>query len=157
MIKKSAGIICYREVSGVLEVLLAHPGGPYWARKDKGSWSIPKGEFEESEEPRMAALREFTEETGITLPKELISHMFELDPVLQPSGKMVYAWAVLYSIDPTKLKSNTFSMEWPPKSGNYKDFPEVDRFMYFPRESAKEMVLKGQVSFILQLESHLGY
>ncbi len=151
MSKKSAGLLLFREAAGDLEVMLVHPGGPFWAKKDEGAWSIPKGEFEDDEDPLAAAKREFAEETGGAPAGEMIP----LDPLRQPSGKLVYAWAVRYEFDPAELKSNTFSMEWPPKSGRYQDFPEIDRAAWFNRETARRKILKGQAPFLDQLHRKL--
>jgi predicted NUDIX family NTP pyrophosphohydrolase len=147
MSKKSAGLLIFRETVAGVEVLLVHPGGPFWARKDDGSWSIPKGEFADDEEPLAAAKREFEEEMG-TPP---VGDFIPLDPVRQPSGKLVLAWAVRSDFDPSSLRSNTFSMEWPPKSGRQQEFPEVDRAAWFEVESARPKILKGQVPFLDQL------
>ena len=145
---KSSGLLLFREVSGVLEVLLVHPGGPFWAKKDEGAWSIPKGEFGEGEDPLTAAKREFEEETGIAPSGDYIP----LTPVRQPGGKIVYAWATRGEFDTVSLKSNTFSMEWPPKSGGKQDFPEIDRAEWLTIEDAKHKILKGQVPFLIQLQ-----
>jgi predicted NUDIX family NTP pyrophosphohydrolase len=152
MLKKSAGILFFREVSGRLEVLLVHPGGPFWAKKDDGSWSIPKGEFDEGEDPLTAARREVAEETGLTADGELIP----LGQLRQPSGKIVYAWAMKGDFDPARLKSNTFSMEWPPKSGRQQEFPEIDRAAWFTVESARRKILKGQAGFLDRLQEKLA-
>jgi len=151
MANKSAGLLPFRDASGGLEVLLVHPGGPFWARKDDGAWSIPKGEFEEDEEPLVAAKREFEEETGWTADGDLIP----LEPVRQPGGKTVHAWAIRGDFDPASLKSNTFSMEWPPKSGRQREFPEIDRAAWLPLESAERKILKGQAGFLTQLQKKL--
>jgi predicted NUDIX family NTP pyrophosphohydrolase len=143
---KSAGLLLFRETAG-LEVLLVHPGGPFWAKKDDGAWSIPKGEFAEGEEPLHAAKREFEEETGIPAVGDFIA----LEPLKQPSGKLVFAWAVRADFDPSRLKSNTFSLEWPPKSGRQQEFPEVDRAEWFNVEAARRKILKGQAPFLDQL------
>ena len=148
MPKKSAGLLLFREISGHLEVLLVHPGGPFWATKDEGAWSIPKGEIENDEDPLVAAKREFAEETGLKLPD---IQVIPLEPLRQPSGKIVYAWAVKHDFDPTGFKSNTFSMEWPPKSGRYRDFPEIDRAEWFSINEARHKILKGQAPFLDQL------
>jgi predicted NUDIX family NTP pyrophosphohydrolase len=148
MPKKSAGLLLYREISDHLEVLLVHPGGPFWAQKDEGAWSIPKGQLEDDEEPLATAKREFAEETGLKLPD---IDMIPLEPLRQPSGKLVYAWAVKHDFEPTGLKSNTFSLEWPPKSGQYQEFPEIDRAEWFSIEKAQYKILKGQASFLDQL------
>lgn len=152
MSKKSAGILFFREASGHLEVFLVHPGGPLWAKKDEGSWSIPKGEFEEGEDPLTAARREVAEETGFTAAGELIP----LAQLRQPGGKIVYAWAMKRDFDPERLKSNTFSMEWPPKSGRQQEFPEIDRAAWFTLESARRKILKGQAGFLDQLQEKLA-
>lgn len=138
----------FRETLSHLEVLLVHPGGPFWAKKDEGSWSIPKGEFEENEDPLTAAMREFEEETGFAVAGSLIP----LEPLRQPSGKVVYAWAMKEDLDPVRLKSNTFSMEWPPKSGRQQGFPEIDRAEWFTIELAIQKILKGQAGFLAQLQ-----
>ena len=152
MPKKSAGLLLFRETSGGLEVLLVHPGGPFWAKKDNGAWSIPKGEFEDDEDPLTAARREFEEETGFTAAGDVIP----LEPLRQPSGKVICAWAMRRDLDPASVKSNTFSMEWPPKSGRQQEFPEIDRAAWFTMETARYKLLKGQVGFLDQLESKLG-
>jgi len=148
--RKSAGLLLFRtspEGSGRIEVLLAHPGGPYWARKDDGAWSIPKGELSNDEEPLAAARREFEEEMGHAADGAFLP----LEPLKQPSGKLVLAWAVCCDFDPSTLESNTFSMEWPPKSGRQEQFPEVDRAAWFPIDAAKRKILKGQAPFLDQL------
>ncbi len=147
MPKKSAGLLLYRQGSEGLEVLLAHPGGPFWARKDDGAWSIPKGEMEDAEDPLAAAVREFEEETGTRPDGEFIA----LSPLKQTGGKLVYAWAVRGDFDPAKLRSNLFSLEWPPRSGKYREFPEVDRVEWFGLEDARRKILKGQAGFLEQL------
>ena len=120
MAKKTAGLLLYRETSGDLEVLLVHPGGPFWAKKDDGAWSIPKGLVEQGEDPFAAAKREFTEETGGVVPG---SEPLRLEPLMQSGGKLVHAYALRGDFDPSTLKSNTFLMEWPPKSGRQQEFP----------------------------------
>jgi predicted NUDIX family NTP pyrophosphohydrolase len=152
MPKKSAGLLFFRDVSGRLEVLLGHPGGPLWAGKDEGVWSIPKGEFADDEEPLAAAKREFEEETGMVPNGDFIP----LEPLRQPSGKVVYAWAIKGDFDPALLKSNTFSLEWPPKSGRQEEFPEVDRAAWLSIEAALRKILKGQAPFLLELHRQLG-
>jgi predicted NUDIX family NTP pyrophosphohydrolase len=148
MPKKSAGLLLFRDTrEGRLEVLLVHPGGPYWARKDDGAWSIPKGEFSDDEEPLAAATREFEEEMG----RPVVGDFLPLQPVKQPSGKLVFAWAVYSDFDPSTLGSNTFSMEWPPKSGQQQEFPEIDRAAWFEIDAAKRKILKGQQPFLDQL------
>src|ERR1700733_3844860 len=121
MPKKSAGLLLYRKVRSSMEVFLVHPGGPFWAKKDDGAWSIPKGEFEEGEEPLDAAKREFREETGVVAKGEFRP----LEPVRQSSGKIVYAWAVQFDLNSASVKSNVFSMEWPRGSGGLQEFPEI--------------------------------
>lgn len=153
MAKMSAGLIMYRFRDTRLEVLLVHPGGPFWSKKDKGAWSIPKGEYTENEEPFGVAKREFKEETGYAAEGRFI----ELASVKQPGGKVVAAWAFEGDCDAGKIKSNTFSMEWPPRSGKQAEFPEVDRAEWFPIKAAKKKLLKGQVDFIEQLCEALGY
>jgi len=149
--RKSAGLLLFRHRGDVTEVFLVHPGGPFWAKKDDGAWSIPKGEFAEGEEPLDAAKREFREETGSKVEGE-----FEvLDPVRQPSGKLVYAWAVRGDIDPAAVHSNTFSMELPKGSGKMREFPEIDRAGWFSLMAARRKLLKGQVPFLDQLEKML--
>jgi predicted NUDIX family NTP pyrophosphohydrolase len=144
---KSAGLLLFRETPEGVEVLLVHPGGPYWARKDDGAWSIPKGEFSDDEEPLAAARREFEEETGQGVDGDFLP----LESLRQPSGKLVLAWAVAGDFDPSVLRSNTFSMEWPPKSGRLQQFPEVDRAAWFGIDAAKQKILKGQAPFLEQL------
>ena len=147
MAKRSAGILLYRLRDGELQVFLAHPGGPFWARKDDGAWTIPKGEIGEGEEPLQAAQREFLEETGFPIGSEFRP----LEPLKQSGGKSVHAWAVEADCDPSLLRSNLFSLEWPPKSGQTREFPEVDRAAWFTIPQAREKILKGQIGFIDQL------
>lgn len=147
MSKKSAGLLLYRKTAKGLEVLLVHPGGPLWAKRDDAAWSIPKGEFVDEEDPLVAAKREFEEETGGQPDGAFVS----LKPLKQPGGKLVFAWAVRADFDPSKLKSNTFSMEWPPRSGRQQEFPEVDRAAWFGIEDARHKILKGQAPFLDQL------
>jgi predicted NUDIX family NTP pyrophosphohydrolase len=149
--KKSAGLLPFRETATGLEVLLVHPGGPFWAKKDDGSWSIPKGEFADGEEPLAAAKREFEEELGV----QPVGDFIPLTPIRQPSGKLVFVWAVRSDFDPSTLKSNTFSMEWPPKSGRQREFPEVDQAAWFDVEAARRKILKGQEPFLDQLIARL--
>ena len=150
--KTSAGILLYRALDDGLEVFLVHPGGPYWEKKDEGSWSVPKGEFEAGEDPLEAAKREFREETGSDITGEFI----ELIPLKQPSGKIVYVWAVEGNIDATSMKSNMFTMEWPPRSGKEQAFPEVDKGGWFTILQAREKLLVGQRGFLEQLQKYLG-
>ncbi len=137
---------------GELEVFLVHPGGPFWAKKDAGAWSIPKGEIGAGEEPLQAAQREFLEETGFPIGGEFRP----LELLKQSGGKSVHAWAVEADCDPSELRSNLFSLEWPPKSGQTREFPEVDRAAWFTIPQAREKILKGQIGFIDQLVSLVG-
>ncbi len=146
--KNSAGILLHRLRGSRIEVFLVHPGGPFWAKKDAGAWSIPKGEFEAGQDPLEAAKREFKEETGFAVEGNFI----ELTPVKQPGGKVVYAWAVMGDCEAESIKSNTFSLEWPPRSGKRKEFPEVDRAGWFTPEVAREKILKGQLNFLEELK-----
>ncbi len=145
--KQSAGLLVYRERAQGLEVLLVHPGGPYWSTKDAGAWSIPKGEFGDDEDPYLAALREFQEETGWQTGELGI----ELEPVKQKGGKKIFAWAVRGDFDPATLRSNSFRMEWPPRSGREQEFPEVDRAEWFPIEVARSKILEGQLPLLVEL------
>jgi predicted NUDIX family NTP pyrophosphohydrolase len=144
MAKKSAGLIMWRRRGPLLEVLLVHPGGPFWKGKDLGAWSIPKGEYLPEEDPLWAATREFEEETGF----KPSGRFLKLTPVTQPSGKIICAWAFEGDGDPTTIKSNTFSTEWPPRSGRQQKFPEVDRAAWFELEEAKQKIQKGQVALL---------
>ena len=146
--KNSAGILLHRLRGSGIEVFLVHPGGPFWATKDAGAWSIPKGEFEAGKDPLEAAKREFKEETGFAVEGNFI----ELTPVKQPGGKVVYAWAVMGDCEAESIKSNTFSLEWPPRSGKRKEFPEVDRAGWFTPEVAREKISKGQLNFLEELK-----
>ena len=150
MKKTSAGILLYRRRNDALEVFLVHPGGPFWAKKDLGAWSLPKGEIEEGEEPLAAAKREFAEETGFEVEGEFRA----LAPLRQKSGKTVMAWAVEGDCDPAQLRSSMFEMEWPPRSGKRAEFPEVDRGAWFSLEEARERILAGQAPFLDELQLH---
>jgi predicted NUDIX family NTP pyrophosphohydrolase len=151
--KHSAGLVVYRCRHGALEVLLVHPGGPFWANKDLGAWSIPKGEFDPAvEDPLSVAKREFEEETGYTASGEFVP----LGEIRQPSGKVIHAWTVEGDFDASGVCSNTFSMEWPPRSGKFQEFPEVDRAEWFPIDEAKRRILRGQTGFLDQLGIRLG-
>ena len=150
--KTSAGILLYRIRSGELQVFIVHPGGPFWAGKDAGAWSIPKGEIDRGSDLLETAKREFHEETGKPASGEFLA----LTPLEQPSGKVVYAWAVEGDIDPSTLKSNTFTMEWPPRSGKQQEFPEVDRGGWFTVAEATEKLLPGQRGFLSELQEKLG-
>lgn len=152
MSKTSAGIVFYRFEKNKLQVLLLHPGGPFWQKKDIGAWSIPKGELEPGEELLKAAIRETEEETGIKAGGDFI----ELMPVKQKSGKIVYAWALPYDLDPSAIRSNTFEIEWPPKTGKKKSFPEIDKAAWWEVEEAKNKIIPGQVAFITELENRLA-
>lgn len=148
----SAGLLLYKRVGDGLQVLLVHPGGPYWARKDAGAWSIPKGEYTDGEEPRAAALREFEEETGQAPPE---GELLDLGTVRQRGGKEVVAWAVEGDLDVTTLVSNTFELEWPPRSGRTQAFPEVDRAEWFDVEVARTKLHRGQVPLLDRLAEQL--
>ncbi len=154
MPKLSAGLLVYRRGAPGPEVLLVHPGGPYWARKDEGAWSIPKGEYEPDEDPLEVALREFEEEIGKTPPDP--ADAVSLAELRQPSGKIVSAWAMEGDLDVEDVRSNTFEMEWPPRSGRMQEFPEVDRAGWFGVEEARRKILRGQVGFIDRLEEVLA-
>lgn len=148
----SAGILLYRRASGGIEVLLGHPGGPFWARKDDGAWSIPKGEYESDDDPLAAAAREFAEELGSPLPD---GPRIELGTVRLPSGKRLTAYAVEGDLDPARAVSNTFEMQWPPRSGRMQSFPEVDRVAWFDLATARKKILPGQLPFIEELVERL--
>ncbi len=153
MPKQSAGILLYRTTHGPLEVFLVHPGGPFFSRKDQGVWSIPKGEYDDQEDPWQAAKREFHEETGASLPdKEPIA----LTPQRQKSGKIVHAWAVEHDLEAGAIQSNTFEMEWPPNSGRRQSFPEVDRAGWFTLELARQKINPGQSAFVNELAAKLS-
>lgn len=147
MAKKSAGLVMYRISSGALEVLLVHPGGPYWAKKDLGAWSVPKGEYTEEEDPFEAALREFEEELGFKPAGDFIP----LTPIKQKSGKSVTAWAFEGDWDSGNVTSNTFTIEWPPRSGKMQEFPEVDRAEWFRLREARRRILSAQAKFLDEL------
>jgi predicted NUDIX family NTP pyrophosphohydrolase len=149
----SAGVLVYRPGrAGAPDVLLAHPGGPFWAKKDAGAWTIPKGLVDPGEALLAAATREFTEETGFVAQGPLTP----LAPVKQKSGKVVHAFACAGDFDPDKLVSNTFEVEWPPKSGNRRRFPEIDRIAWFPLDAAREKILGYQLPLVDQLEALLA-
>ena len=153
MSKKSAGLLLYRIKNNLMEILLVHPGGPFWQKKDIGSWSIPKGEVEEGEELLKAAFRETEEETGLKLEE---NQPFPLNPVKQKSGKIIYAFALQADVKIGNIKSNLFEMEWPPRSGKKQSFPEVDKAEWFPIEEAKKKIVPGQIAIIEQLEQIPG-
>ncbi len=143
MAKQSAGLLMYRKKEGAVEVFLVHPGGPFWKNKDEGAWSIPKGEFK-NEEPLKAAKREFKEETGFEAGGDFI----KLSPIIQSGGKKVFAWAFEGDCDPEKIQSNTFTMEWPPKSGKEKRFPEIDCAAWYKEHESKRKILKSQLPLL---------
>jgi len=147
MSKKSAGILLYRIKNKFLEVLLVHPGGPFWLKKDEGAWTIPKGELNDNEEPFDAAIREMKEETAIILKGDFI----ELTPVKQKGGKLVYAWGKEQDVDLSDIKSNEFEIEWPPKSGKTRSFPEIDKADWFDIKTAKGKINAGQLPLIEEL------
>lgn len=147
MAKPSAGLVLYRRQAGALQVLLVHPGGPFWAGKDDGVWSIPKGELQGDEDPLQAARREVEEEIGAAPAGEFIP----LAPVRQSGGKVVYGWAVAADVDPAAIKSNTFRMKWPPRSGREQEFPEIDRAAWFDLDVAARKILKGQLPLLEEL------
>lgn len=152
MVKISAGILTYRKVGDKIQVLLAHPGGPFWKNKDDGTWTVPKGEVAQGEEMIKTARREFNEETGFIAPDNLI----ELGNITQKSGKIVYAWAAQGDFDTVKFKSNTFEMEWPPKSGKKITVPEVAQVEYFDADTAKIKINPAQAELIERLEKKLN-
>ena len=141
----------FRRRNSELQVFLVHPGGPFWKNKDAGAWSIPKGECQEGEDPLQAAKREFEEETGFKVDGEFVA----LGEIKQAGGKVVTAWALEGDCAPAEVRSNTFSMEWPPKSGHKKEFPEIDRAEWFSVEEARERMLKGQLPFLDRLVERL--
>jgi predicted NUDIX family NTP pyrophosphohydrolase len=147
--KESAGILLYRLTAKWPEVFLAHPGGPFWKNRDLGIWTIPKGEFTSPEEPLAAAIREFREETGFTP----VPPFLPLTAIRQKSGKRVYAWAAAGDLVPALIRSNTFSMEWPPRSGRKLTFPEVDKGNWFPMDMAREKIIAAQIPFLDELET----
>jgi predicted NUDIX family NTP pyrophosphohydrolase len=147
--KRSAGLLLYRKRAGHLEVFLVHPGGPFWAKRDAGAWTIPKGEIGADEDPLAAARRETTEETGFTPEGDFV----ELPPVRQKAGKLVHAWAIEADCDPLELRSNAFSMEWPPRSGRMAEFPEIDRGAWFGLDEARAKLLEAQHPLLDALQS----
>jgi predicted NUDIX family NTP pyrophosphohydrolase len=147
----SGGILLFRQLADRLQVMLVHPGGPYWENKDEGVWSIPKGLFEENEGPLEAARREFAEETGFDAEGEFI----ELGELVQPSKKIVHAWALEGDLDTTRIRSNTFTLEWPPNTGRLEDYPEIDKGQWFDIAEARTKITKGQLGFINRLIERL--
>jgi predicted NUDIX family NTP pyrophosphohydrolase len=152
MDKKSAGLLLYRHRGGTVEVFLVHPGGPIWAKRDVGSWSIPKGQFDADEDPLAAAKREFEEETGFKVEGKFK----ELTPVRQRNNKLVYAWAIEGDCDAALARSNTFPLEWPPRSGITREFPEIDRAAWYPIKEAREKIFDGQIGLLDELEKVLS-
>jgi predicted NUDIX family NTP pyrophosphohydrolase len=146
--RRSAGILLYREGAEGLEVLLVHPGGPFWAKKDLGAWSIPKGEYEDGEDPLACALREFEEETGTRLEA---SEPVELGTIVQRGGKQVTAWALAGDLDVESIRSNTFTMQWPPRSGREAEFPEIDRAEWFGLDEARAKIIPAQAELMDRL------
>jgi predicted NUDIX family NTP pyrophosphohydrolase len=153
MPRLSAGILLFRKGKPGTEVLLVHPGGPFWEKKDLGAWSLPKGEYDRSEDPLSAAVREFEEETSFRLPP---GDLIPLGELRQPSGKIIAAWALKGDLDATLVKSNVFEMEWPRKSGAMREYPEVDRAEWFTLVGARQKLLKGQVGFLIRLAEALS-
>jgi predicted NUDIX family NTP pyrophosphohydrolase len=153
--KRSAGILLFRRTGDETEFLLVHPGGPFWKRRDEGAWSIPKGQIEDAEEPRACAIRELKEELG-PAPELDPERLIELGSVRQRAGKVVEAWAAEAEFHPAALDSNTFAMEWPPRSGSEREFPEVDRAEWFGLEAAREKILPAQAEFLDRLLERLG-
>jgi len=150
--KTSAGLLLFRRRGASFEVLLVHPGGPFWKDKDWAAWSIPKGEFDDGEAPLDAARREFEEETGFTAAGPFVP----LAPLPQKSGKVIHAWAAEGDLDASAIRSNTFSLEWPPRSGRKQEFPEVDRAAWFAPEEASRRIHPGQAPFLEELSRHLA-
>lgn len=152
MVKRSAGLLLYHFKNNLPEILLVHPGGPFWAKKEAGAWSIPKGEIEENEDPLQAALRETKEETGISIE---LKDPVPLTPLKQKSGKIIFAWAMQSDIELREIKSNLFEMEWPKGSGKIQSFAEVDKAAWFNLEEAKTKIVSGQLPFIEEFEKNL--
>lgn len=151
MSKLSAGLLLYRQVGVVVEVLLVHPGGPFWAKEDEGAWSVPKGEYRAGEDPLEVAIREFGEELGVESPNA--GEALFLGELRQPSGKLVSVWALECDLDVTDVRSNTFEIEWPPRSGRTAEFPEVDRAAWFDLNTAQRKLHKGQVPFLDRIDA----
>ena len=155
MPRRSAGLLLYRRTAGKAEVFLVHPGGPYYAKRDDGVWSVPKGEHEPGDDPVAVALREFEEETGARPPVPAEA-LVELGTVRQRSGKIVAIWGAEADFDATAIRSNTFELEWPPRSGKRRSFPEVDRGSWFDLAAARAKILPAQAEFIDRLEQRLA-
>jgi predicted NUDIX family NTP pyrophosphohydrolase len=151
--RRSAGILLHRSGADGREVLLVHPGGPFWAKRDDGAWSIPKGEYDDGEEPMAAALREFEEEIGSAL--EAVGELVDLGDVRQRNRKVVTAWAAEGDVDASAVRSNTFTIEWPPRSGRQQEFPEIDRAEWFTLARAREKLIEAQTAFLDRLEERL--
>ena len=151
MASESAGILLHRMRDGRREVLLVHPGGPFWARRDAGAWSIPKGEYDANEDPVACALREFEEELGA--PPPAAADLVELGTITQRGGKRVTAWAAPGDLDPAAIRSNTFTMEWPPRSGKTREFPEIDRAAWFGLDDAREKINPAQADLLDRMSS----
>jgi len=151
--KTSAGILLYRQREAQVEVLLVHPGGPFWSKKDDGAWFIPKGELEEGEPPLSAARREFREELGSEPPD---GEPLELGTVKNKSGKLIYAWALEGDFDPARFKSNTFQLEWPPRSGRTREFPEIDRAAFFALADAEQKLHQAELPLLSRLRTRLA-
>lgn len=150
--KKSAGLLMYRlGEDGTKQVLLAHPGGPFWRGKDEGAWTIPKGEYVAPEEPLAAAQREFTEETGFAAVPPFVA----LGEITQKSGKRITAWAFAGDCDPAQLRCNTFELEWPPRSGRRQSYPEIDRIEWFALDAARRKIIPAQIALLDRLEQAL--
>ena len=152
MSKRSAGIILYRHGAGGTQFLLVHPGGPYWRGKDAGAWSIPKGEYDEGEDPLAAALRELEEELGLARPD---GDPIPLTPIRQKAGKEVRAWGLEGALDPEDIRSNTFTIEWPPRSGRMQSFPEIDRAAWLTLEQARSRINAAQLPLLEELAAKL--
>jgi predicted NUDIX family NTP pyrophosphohydrolase len=152
-VKRSAGILVFRVRGGELEVLLGHLGGPFWARRDAGAWSVPKGEYEADEAPVHAARREFCEELGVPVPE---GDLIELGTARQAAGKLVTLWAVQGDLDPDVVRPGTFDLEWPKGSGRIRQFPEIDRVEWFSLDQARDRLVSGQRGFLDQLGERYG-
>jgi predicted NUDIX family NTP pyrophosphohydrolase len=150
--KRSAGLLLYRTQHGAVEVFLVHPGGPFWTKKDEGAWTIPKGEIDAGEDPLAAAIREFAEETGTMLQGDFRP----LPAIRQAGGKTVLAWALVGDLDAAAIRSNEFEMEWPPKSGKRRRFPEVDRAQWFTLDEARRKINKAQIALLAALVALIG-